>query len=174
MKNDELTRQFKFEEDLAEGNACLPMAVRFKLDTAGVKVQVQEWVGLPEEERQALLAWPCDSKEDVTRFAERITSLVEAHTGNAPDLFTPLDYPEWRDPESLPEAVRARALELGVTLTSDRWAMLSPLQRFALVKLSRPKHDAAKLRPVLEEFGLAEHDRDPSPPSHRLGAADPE
>ena len=155
MTNSELTRQFLFEDDSGDPRACLPMAVRFKLDTAGIKLHLEDWAQISEEERRALLAWPCASQSDVAEFAERITSLLKSRTGRAPDVFAPADRPEWLDPERLPEAVHARAAALGVTLSLAHWAGLSPLQRFALVKLSRPKYDPEKLRPALEEFGAA-------------------
>jgi hypothetical protein len=151
----ELTQVFKFEEDLGDRLACLPMAVRYKLDAAGIKLHLKQWVGLPEDERRKLLGWPFTSKADVATFAKEITALLQAHAGSAPDVFDPVEHPEWLDSDRLPEAVRARGEALGVTLSPSHWARLSPLQRFALVKLSRPKHDAAKLRPALEEFGAA-------------------
>jgi hypothetical protein len=42
-----------------------------------------------------------------------------------------------------------------VAFSLAHWARLSPLQRFALVKLSRPKYDTERIRPALEEFGVA-------------------
>jgi hypothetical protein len=131
------------------------MAVRYKLDTAGIKLQLEEWAQISEEERRALLAWPCASESDVAAFAKRMTSILESRTGHAPNVFSPLDHPEWLDPNRLPEAVHARAAALGVPLSPDHWARLSPLQRFALVKLSRPKYDPERLRPALKEFGFA-------------------
>ncbi|HET9887123.1 MAG TPA: nitrate reductase associated protein [bacterium] len=58
--DDELTCYFGFEEDMHD--ACLPMAVRYKLDTAGIKLHLKEWAGLPKKEQDALLAWPCATK----------------------------------------------------------------------------------------------------------------
>lgn len=68
------------------------------------------------------------------------------------EVFTPS---EWGQLAQLPDAVRNKTLDLGLTLSPLQWEKLSPLQRFALVKLSAAKHDAEKLRPALEEFGVA-------------------
>jgi hypothetical protein len=155
MTDSDLTRQFSFEEDFDDPRACLPMAVRYKLDTAGIKLRMEDWAQIADEERRALLAWPCASESDVPEFAERVTSLVKSRTGHAPDVFVPSDRPEWLDAERVPEAVHARAAALGMTVSPAHWARLSPLQRFTLVKLSRPKYDLERLRPALEEFGLA-------------------
>jgi hypothetical protein len=155
MTDDELTRLFAFENDFGDRLACLPMAVRYKLDAAGIKLHLKEWTGLPDGQRRELLAWTCASEKDLSGFAERIKTLVEARTGRAPDVFAPVEHPEWLDGRRVPQAVHERAEALGITLSLVDWARLTPLQRFALVKLSRPKHDAQKLRPALEEFGVA-------------------
>lgn len=151
--NDELTQLFAFEDDFGDRLACLPMAVRYKLDTAGIKLHLKEWVGLPEDERRELLAWRCNTADDVRTFAARLTSVIEARTGRAPDRFAPSERPEWLDEEHVPDAV-AWAAALGVKLSSAHWKRLTPLQRFALIKLSRPKHDAKKLRHALESSVL--------------------
>ncbi|HET9888857.1 MAG TPA: nitrate reductase associated protein [bacterium] len=155
MTNSDLTRQFSFEEDWGDPRACLPMAVRYKLDTAGIKLQLEEWAEISDEDRRALLAWPFDSERDVLKFAERMNSLVKSRAGREPGVFVPGDQPEWLDPQRMPEAVQERAETLGVTMSTAQWSRLSPLQRFALVKLSLPKYSPERLRPALEEFGIA-------------------
>jgi hypothetical protein len=125
------------------------------LDAAGIKLQLKQWARLPVEDRRALLSWPFASKDDLARFAERIRSLVESGHDPALEVFTPSERPEWRQLEPIPDAVKNRALDLGLALSPPQWEKLSPLQRFALVKLSAAKHDAEKLRPALEEFGVA-------------------
>jgi len=152
MTNDELTRQFAFEESIAERLGCVPMAVRYKLDAAGIKLHLKQWARLPTEERRTLLSWPFASQDDLTRFADRIRSLVESGKDPALEIFTPAG---WRSLGQLPDAVRRKTSELGHALSQPQWEKLTPLQRFALVKLSAPKHDAEKLRPALEEFGVA-------------------
>jgi hypothetical protein len=111
MNPDDLTQHFSFEKK--GGDTCLPMAVRYKLDTVGIKLHLEEWARLTEEERRTLLTWPCASEQDAAGFAERLTSLLESRTGRAPEVFAPLDHPEWLDSQRLPEAVQARAAALG-------------------------------------------------------------
>ncbi|MGJ7512445.1 nitrate reductase associated protein [Variovorax sp. GT1P44] len=54
----------------------------------------------------------------------------------------------------VPATLRSRLSELAhPSLPLDRWASLTELQRYALVKLSRSK-TARNLRPALREFGL--------------------
>jgi hypothetical protein len=37
----------------------------------------------------------------------------------------------------------------------SQWAALTPLQRFALIKLTRDNHDNVNFAPAMREFGLA-------------------
>jgi hypothetical protein len=45
--------------------------------------------------------------------------------------------------------------DLAATITLSQWQRLTPLQRFALIKLSRPGHEHRNLPLALREFGLA-------------------
>jgi hypothetical protein len=137
---------FGFEGDLDHGGLpCVPMAVRMKLDQAGVKLDLRAWLGFSEDERRELLA-----AAGGPAFRERVRVLA-SRTGNLPkDLLVPA-LPPWE--EKLPPADLARkAADEGVPL--DKWADLSPLQRFALLKLSRPGHENRNFLPACREFGL--------------------
>ncbi len=48
--------------------------------------------------------------------------------------------------------VSAKAQELGVTISLAQWASLQPLQRFALIKLSRSSHENKNFLLALQEF----------------------
>ena len=47
-----------------------------------------------------------------------------------------------------------QAQEIGVTITLDQWAALTPEQRFALIKLSRSDHENENFLPAIKEFHL--------------------
>lgn len=151
--HDELTRSFAFEADFGAGLRCIPMAVRYKLDAAGVKLSLRDWTKLDEAERRALLTAPCAHLEEVTAFAAHTIALVEARSGARPKPLPPVALDAWRA-AALPGEVVERAATEGVALTADRWAGLTPLQRFALTKLARPTHDAANFAAALREFGV--------------------
>jgi hypothetical protein len=46
----------------------------------------------------------------------------------------------------------AQTAEMALSL--EQWASLLPLQRFALIKLSRSNHENHNFVPALQEFGL--------------------
>ncbi|MFN6354011.1 MAG: nitrate reductase associated protein [Cyanobacteriota bacterium] len=145
------SRVFGFETDFAGDLRCLPMAVRRKLDLAGVKLKLVHWHGLSSAERQRLLAWPDHpaALEDL-----RLWLLERSHTlpqGPASPL-PPALATAWQRGEEIPEVLAASCRQLGLPLTPKTWRSLDELQRFALVKLSHPGHEHRNLPKALEEF----------------------
>jgi hypothetical protein len=141
---------FKFEDDFVDSLRCIPMQVRYKLDTCGVKLKLSDWNPLTPTERQALVDTPCTlaSAQDYRSLIHRV---VQAHTPELPaDL--PIDsQPPWMDETMIPESVMEKA-EGAIAL--PQWIALTPLQRFALIKLSRSQHENKNFLPALKEFGL--------------------
>jgi hypothetical protein len=80
---------------------------------------------------------------------------VTRYTG-APAKPLPIDdSPAWLQGAAIPIDVQQQAQSFDVCLLPQQWAALTPLQRFALIKLSRPGHENRNFLPALQEFGLA-------------------
>lgn len=142
---------FQFEADFVEALRCIPMQVRYKLDTCGVKLKLSHWNQFSLTERQQLVDRPCETPEEVAAYRDSLQSLVVAHTG-APASSLAIDpAPPWRQGE-IPKQVTEKLQETGHQLTAASWAALTPLQRFALIKLSRPSHENRNFAPALTEF----------------------
>jgi hypothetical protein len=45
-------------------------------------------------------------------------------------------------------------MAMGVSLSLEQWETLTPLQRFALIKLGQPSHESHNFLPALREFEL--------------------
>jgi hypothetical protein len=145
---------FRFEDDLREKLPCVPMAVRYKLDVAGIKLQLKEWLRLTPEERQEFLEWPWDGAEDARAFRDHLIVCVRERTGSTPEFMPfPASFP-W-NAEDVPPAVAAKAQAEDVSIGTDAWNRLEVLQRFALIKLSRPRHENRNFLAAAKEFGLA-------------------
>jgi hypothetical protein len=145
-----MTQFFQFEEDFVDSLRCIPMQVRLKLDTCGVKLKLSDWNPLTPEERQALVDTPC-TEASAQDYRLLIHRLVQAHHAEIPaDL--PIDpHPAWMDGTVIPESVLEKAAG---AIALSQWAALTPLQRFALIKLSRSQHENKNFLPALKEFGL--------------------
>lgn len=146
-------RVFGFEADFAGDLRCLPMAVRRKLDLAGVKLKLPQWHGLTAEERQRLLAWN-DDPEAIATLEHWLLARSAALPGGPAGSLPPASGASWQQGQDWPEAVLASCAQLDLTIRPRGWGELDELQRFALVKLSHPGHEHRNLPLALAEFGL--------------------
>jgi hypothetical protein len=153
MGHDRHCRCFAFEADFTADLRCIPMAVRRKLDLAGVKVRLSHWHELSEAERQQLLAWPDDSAalETLHQWLLERTSVMA--DGRA-KLLAPAVSEPWQRPTDLPQAVIDSCRQLGLPPPEHAWGRLDELERFALMKLSHPGHEHRNLPVAMAEFGL--------------------
>ncbi|MBR8829304.1 MAG: nitrate reductase associated protein [Gomphosphaeria aponina SAG 52.96 = DSM 107014] len=147
---------FQFEADFVESLRCIPMQVRMKLDTCGVKLKLTHWHEFTGEERQRLVTMPCTTGAESQAYGELVQNLVVEKTGK-PAGELPIDpNPPWLDGSIIPAEIQAKAADCQVTITSQKWNGLTSAQRFALIKLSRPSHENKNFLPALKEFGLLE------------------
>ncbi|MEB3350453.1 MAG: nitrate reductase associated protein [Cyanobacteriota bacterium] len=144
---------FGFEADFTADLRCIPMAVRRKLDLAGVKLKLQHWSELSEAERADLLAWGDDPTAIGTLREHLLARTAGLSAGLAKELPRPTGE-AWQQATKVPEVLAASCAQLGLELRSGGWAQLNELQRFALVKLSHPGHEHRNLPRALAEFGL--------------------
>jgi hypothetical protein len=147
---------FQFEADFANSLRCIPMAVRFKLDTCGIKLKLDQWHKFSQHERQALLDLPCETEQEITNYRWLLQRLVVDYTGEPAKDLAVAPHPPWMDTDKVPDETSEKAAELGLTLPVEQWADLTPVQRFALIKLSRSGHENRNFLPALQEFGLGE------------------
>lgn len=77
--------------------------------------------------------------------------MLEETAESASELRVEAD-PPWSNSTSVPDSVQAKAAEVGVCIALSDWNNLSPLQRFALIKLSRANHENRNFLPALKEF----------------------
>lgn len=145
---------FQFEADFVESLRCIPMQVRYKLDTCGVKLKLQHWHQLTQGERQSLVVLPCGTEVEVASYRDHLQRMVVAHTGQAAGTLPIEDFPAWVDEASIPVSVQEKAAETGAGLTLEQWRSLSPIQRFVLIKLSRSGHENSNFLPAMKEFQL--------------------
>ncbi|MBD2156193.1 nitrate reductase associated protein [Leptolyngbya sp. FACHB-16] len=143
---------FQFEADFVASLRCIPMQVRYKLDTCGVKLKLKHWHQFSQEERQQLVVMPCDTAEAIANYRAYLQELVTQYNGE-PAGELPVDsHPAWLDTSNLPTTVQDKLSEVGALLSQEQWADFTPIQRFALIKLSRPGHENLNFVPALQEF----------------------
>lgn len=144
---------FQFEQAFIDSLRCIPMIVRLKLDTCGVKLKLNHWHQFTQAERQTLVTMPCDTQATILTYQQHLQRLVTHYTGqSAKEIEVPIN-PPWLN-LTVPEQVKIKAATHNLKISSDAWGTLTPAQRFALIKLSRPSHENRNFVPAMQEFGL--------------------
>lgn len=144
---------FEFEADFVDSLRCIPMQVRYKLDTCGIKLKLSDWNHMTIFERENLVELPCGTETEIQAYREYLQNLILQRAGTASEL--PIEaHPAWLEDDIVPASVQEKATEFNITLTTQQWSALSPLQRFALIKLSRSGHENQNFPKALKEFHL--------------------
>ncbi|AGY57388.1 nitrate reductase associated protein [Gloeobacter kilaueensis] len=108
-----------FEKDFWPDLECVPMGVRFKLDSCKTKVSLRHWQLLSSAERAQLVALPCDSPEALAHFQATLAALATRY--DFPLLPIAVDPSPWQ-------------LEPHCGLDDQSWQALSPFERFICIK----------------------------------------
>ncbi|MDX2099369.1 MAG: nitrate reductase associated protein [Leptolyngbyaceae cyanobacterium bins.59] len=145
---------FRFESEFVDSLRCIPMQVRFKLDTCGIKLKLHHWNQFTQDERQTLVEHPCSTAQEVQAYRSHLQQLIEVRSGEQATELAVDPYPEWENTTEIPASVQSKAQETHQAIALNQWAALTPLQRFALLKLSRSGHENRNFLPALQEFDL--------------------
>lgn len=145
---------FGFEQDFVGSLRCIPMQVRRSLDTCGVKLKLEHWNKFTDDERHALVEWPCDTPAAADSYRDRLQALITERCGAPAKTLDIPASPPWQNLSAIPAQVVDKFHEQNVPFSLDQWAKLSELQRFALIKLSRSSHENNNFMPAVKEFGL--------------------
>lgn len=145
---------FQFEAEFIESMHCIPMIVRMKLDTCGVKLKLEHWNKFEKSERQTLIEKSCETKVEAAEYKEFLQNMILQKTGNTAKEFAIAPHPPWLDETTIPENLQLKATAFKVEVRLEQWQNLSPLQRFALIKLSNPSHESKNFLPALKEFQI--------------------
>lgn len=145
---------FDFEADFVNSLRCIPMQVRYKLDTCGIKLKLSDWLQMTQDEREVLVELPCTTQAEIEAYREYLQQLILERTGTPVAQLPVEPYPAWMDSTTVPVALQKKAKEIGINLTLEQWNRLTPLQRFALIKLSRSSHENKNFPHAIAEFHL--------------------
>jgi hypothetical protein len=146
---------FAFEVDFGGTLRCIPMSVRMRLDQTGIKLSLKQWNQLPPDARRQLTERPCDDPAQTESYKQYLVSLIKRFSTTPVELAPLDDSPPWANATAVPERINAWARDVGVSPpTNPQWRALTPLQRFALFKLTRPGHTNDNFIPAMREFSI--------------------
>lgn len=150
-----MTQFFQFESDFVESLHCIPMQVRYKLDTCGIKLKLNHWNQFEPPLRQTLVDLPCRTEAEIQNYRTVLKQAVRDRTGVEPKDLPVEDFPDWLNEAQIPDSVQQKSAQVGASISPEQWQSLTPLQRFALIKLSRSGHENSNFLPALKEFEIA-------------------
>jgi hypothetical protein len=130
-----MIRRFKFEDEVHHSLACVPMAVRRKLDRVAVKVSLEQWQALAQHERLAICHLPTESDEERGVLRIFLEETVRARSGAATKALSEDVRRSAEPPVAPPERLVENALTAGITLSQAVWERLDADERYALIKL---------------------------------------
>lgn len=144
--------RFEFEGDLHRTLEFIPMAVRRKLDLAGLKLSLAGWTAMNRGERLAVCHLPVDAPEDLEAYREALRAFAErAGHPAAPLEGGPVDPSAWAAAK-IPESVAGRARRLPLA----KWSALPEEARYVLWRLSETRRGPEKFDAAMRELGLAQ------------------
>jgi len=134
---------FQFEQEFIEDLRCIPMIVRFKLDTCGIKLKLAQWNQFSEDEREQFTFQPCSSEDEIEDYREFLQDLIFMYSETEAAEVPVDENPPWLDESKIPSdlVTKAKSCKTSISLK--------------LVKLSRPSHENKNFMPALKEFQLA-------------------
>jgi len=145
-------RRFDFESDIYETLSCVPMAVRHKLDCAGIKITLQQWEALPLAERRILCELPQQTQSQLSQLSELICQRTRECSGEQPSVLSSEQRHAAFPPSELPSRLADNARALGFALSPERWTSLDDDERYALMKLGGGLRTKRNFGPALKEF----------------------
>jgi hypothetical protein len=145
---------FQFELDFVDSLRCIPMQVRYKLDTCGIKLKLAQWNLFTLADRELLVTTGVEDAAAIQHYRSILTQLIQQHSGELPTELPIDSQPPWLNEAEVAPVLRHKTAELGAELSIEQWLGLTHLQRFALIKLSQSSHEQNNFQPALREFGL--------------------
>jgi hypothetical protein len=147
-----MIRQFNFEDEIHQNLGCVPMAVRRKLDRAGIKISLVQWQALGYGERLALCHLPVASGEECEALRIFTDEAVTAQCGSGAKPLPEASRASAEPPDHPPARLVEHARAEGFTLNQPAWDRMDGDERYALIKLGDIEKPSHNLPAALAEF----------------------
>ncbi len=143
--------RYDFEAEFYPNLTRLPLDLRRKLDVAGVKLAVKDWLALSFEERSVLCNLRCESDEECQVLVNYLDFLSRKYRGEPIGLIEPMDRSLWTS-STVPQAVSEKSAALARAVTLDQWRHWQSHDRYALYKTAVSKNQPEAFEQVLSQL----------------------
>ena len=143
---------FQFETDFVDSLRCIPMQVRYRLDTCGVKLKLHQWNLFTLADRAELVDFDPQTGVEIDQYRELLVNLIRERSGEEATLLILATEPPWLNEADIPTTLAEKISAANISFSLLQWRKLTTLQRFALIKLSGASHEQDNFLPALREF----------------------
>jgi hypothetical protein len=143
---------FQFETDFVDSLRCIPMQVRYRLDTCGVKLKLHQWNLFTLADRAELVDFDPQTELEIDQYQELLVNLIKERSGEEATLLTVATQLPWLNEAEIPTVLAEKISAADINFSLLQWQELTTLQRFALIKLSGASHEQNNFLPALREF----------------------
>jgi hypothetical protein len=127
---------FGFEQSFADDLRFMPLSIRYRLDLAGLKLKLEDWLRIPMGSRERLLRMPVGGEKEVASFREEMLGIAATNGCRVPADVMPLGREAWEGKGGIPDKVREACGRIGAEAVREEWERLPDFRRYALYKLA--------------------------------------
>lgn len=142
---------FRYEANFYPTLSRLPLHVRMKLDIAGVKISLRDWLAYSLEERTVLCHLPAESADERRVFAAYLDFLSQKYQGKPVEITQAADSELWNAAQ-VPEPVAQKSASCSNAVTVEEWRSWQAHQRYALYKTAISNSQPEAFSAVLDEL----------------------
>ena len=144
--------RFRYESEFYPTLSRVPLSVRMKLDLAGVKLSLKDWLAFSFEERTVLCHFPVDAEDERQAFIAYLEFLSRKYFVAPLAPTAPVDRLLWDNADPIPEPVAAKSAARNQSVTGAEWARWNSCYRYALYKTAISKNEPEAFYDVLGEL----------------------
>ena len=145
-------RRFSHEAEYYPQLSRVPLHVRMKLDTAGIKLSLRQWLDFSLEERNVLCHLPVEHREELEAFSGYLGFLCRKYDGKEAQAMPAESSRPWEDLGRLPERIAQKSQEQGPPVSLEEWRNWQPAERYALYKTAVSESEPEKFFAVLADI----------------------
>jgi len=143
--------RYDYEAEYYPSLSRLPLDLRRKLDVAGIKISLKNWLAISLDERMVLCHLPCDSDEERQVFTRYLNLLTEKYCGKPSEMTEPVNADLWSDTAVAAPVVQKSSV-LGAMVTPNEWRRWQSHHRYALYKTAVSKSQPEAFEQVLKQL----------------------
>ncbi len=143
---------FRCESEFYPTLSRLPYHMRMKLDLAGVKFSLKDWLAFSFEERMVLCHFPIDTEDEWQAFIAYLEFLSRKYLGAPLVLTAPVNRLLWDTMDPIPELVAAKSAARNQSVTREEWTRWNSCYRYALYKTAISKNEPEAFYDLLGEL----------------------